>query len=405
MEVLCVSNGHGEDQVAVRVALELEKLGAKITALPMVGVGSAYQKANIEILTAGVQAMPSGGFVRMDSRQLAGDLRGGLLGLTRKQIGLVRAWSVKKTTQKRLVLAVGDIVPLLLAWLPTWMGGCDFSFIATAKSEYYWRDRGGKLFDRKAPWGGSVFYPWERWLISQKSCRNVYVRDRLTAEWLNQKFATGVQYLGNPMMDRLEPQNLDLDFNSDDWIVSIIPGSRAPEVFQNWDTLLQGSEILARHLPHPVHFLAAIASDLDLEKFKQILIQKGWTEISEHQFRHNSARLYLVNQSFSACLHLCHLGLAMAGTATEQLVGLGKPAITIAGTGPQFTRGFALDQARLLGLSVKLVDKPSQIGTVIEQMLQDPDYFQLVVENGYERMGLPGASKAIANSLFMLQNP
>jgi len=401
MEILCVSNGHGEDQVAVRVALELEKLGAKVKALPMVGVGSAYEKANIEILAEGVQAMPSGGFVRMDSKQLVGDLRGGLLQLTRKQIGLVRDWSVKKTSQKRLVLAVGDIVPLLLAWLPTWVGGCDFSFIATAKSEYYWRDRLGKLLEVKPTWGGSVFYPWERWLISQKSCKNVYVRDRLTAEWLNQKFRLGVQYLGNPMMDRLDQQDLGLDIKADDWIVSILPGSRAPEVYQNWDTLLQGAEILARHLPHPVHFLAAIAPDLDPEKLKQILQQTGWTEISENRFRHNSSYLYLVSQGFGACLHLCHLGLAMAGTATEQLVGLGKPAITIAGTGPQFTRGFALDQAKLLGLSVKLIDKPSQIGGVIEQMLQDPDYFQLVVENGYERMGLPGASKAIANSLFM----
>jgi uncharacterized protein (TIGR03492 family) len=402
MEVLCLSNGHGEDQVAVRVALELQKLGIEVTALPMVGVGSAYTKANIPILEDGVKAMPSGGFVRMDSQQLIGDLRGGLLKLTWKQIQLVRDWSCQKTNQKRLVLAVGDIVPLILAWLPTWVGGCDFSFIATAKSEYYWRDRIGKLPEIKSPWAGSEFFPWERWLIANRRCRAAFVRDRLTAEWLNQKFRLGVQYLGNPMMDRLEPQNLNLGIDSDDWIVSILPGSRVPEVYQNWDTLIDSAEILARHLPHRAHFIAAIAPDLDQQKLSQILLKKGWTEVSGNCFSHNSAQLHLITQGFGACLHLCHLGLAMAGTATEQLVGLGKPAITIAGTGPQFTRGFALDQARLLGLSVKFIDKPSQIGSVIEQLLQDPDYFQLVVENGSERMGLPGASKAIANFLGAL---
>jgi len=39
----------------------------------------------------------------------------------------------------------------------------------------------------------------------------------------------------------------------------------------------------------------------------------------------------------------------MAGTATEQFVGLGKPAIAIPGIGPQFTAAFAEAQSRHLG--------------------------------------------------------
>ena len=39
----------------------------------------------------------------------------------------------------------------------------------------------------------------------------------------------------------------------------------------------------------------------------------------------------------------------MAGTATEQAIGLGKPVIQIEGKGPQFTKSFAEAQRRLLG--------------------------------------------------------
>jgi uncharacterized protein (TIGR03492 family) len=87
-----------------------------------------------------------------------------------------------------LILAVGDIVPLLFAWLPTWCGGCDYVFVATAKSEYYWRDRQGKLPGLKPPLGGSLFYPWERWLMGSRHCRANFVRDPLTEQWLQQKY-------------------------------------------------------------------------------------------------------------------------------------------------------------------------------------------------------------------------
>jgi uncharacterized protein (TIGR03492 family) len=78
------------------------------------------------------------------------------------------------------------------------------------------------------------------------------------------------------------------------------------------------------------------------------------------------------------------------------MVGLGKPVITIAGLGPQFTRQFAEEQADLLGCSINLIDKPSQVADVLHEILQDPDYFQEVGRNGEERMGVAGASAKIA---------
>jgi uncharacterized protein (TIGR03492 family) len=398
VEILCISNGHGEDQIAARVCLELQKLGLSALALPLVGVGHAYRNPQIPIIESATQVMPSGGFVRMDSKHLMRDVKSGLLSLTWTQLQVAWKWSRSKK-QKRLVLAVGDLVPLLFAWLPSLFGGCDFVFVATAKSEYFWRDRKSPLYDVKKPWGGSNFFPWERWLMSSRRCKAVFVRDQLTADLLNKQFRLSVSYLGNPMMDGLDPKGLDLGVGTDEWAVAILPGSRAPEAYENWSGLLVCAQILARAIPHTVNFLVAIAPDLDIDILTQSLTQKGWVRVDEVTFKVQNAKLKLVTNGFNDCLHQAHLGLAMAGTATEQMVGLGKPVITIAGNGPQFTRQFAEDQARLLGYSISLVDKPSQIADVVAKILQDPDYFQLSVSNGEERMGVAGASERMAKYL------
>ena len=402
MEILCISNGHGEDLIAARICIELRQLGFATIALPLVGVGNAYSKAEIPIASQFTKKMPSGGFVRMDSRQLARDVQSGLAGLTRRQLGFVWQWSRDRRHQKKLILAVGDIVPLLFAWLPAQFGGSNFVFVATAKSEYYWRDRQGALPHIKKPFGGSIFFPWERALMNSDRCKAIFVRDLLTAEVLNQTFKLPALYLGNSMMDGLEPQGLDFGIGKDEWAVAILPGSRSPEAYENWLTLMLCAQVISRTIPYNVHFLAAIAPDLDREVIAQSIIQKGWLRIDEHTFKVQNARLVLLENGFSDCLHQCHLGLAMAGTATEQMVGLGKPVITIAGNGPQFTRQFAEEQADLLGCSINLIEKPAQVAEVLQRILQDPDYFQEVNLNGLERMGQSGASLRIAKHIASL---
>jgi uncharacterized protein (TIGR03492 family) len=400
-EILCVSNGHGEDQIAVRICNELRTLkpkGLSIIGLPLVGVGHAYESAKFAISKEYTQKMPTGGFSRMDSRELLKDVQGGLLGLTWRQLQYIWQWSCQNPS--RIILAVGDIVPLVLAWFPTWQGGCDYVFVATAKSEYYWRDLHGKLPNISKPLGGSIFYPWERSLIANRRCRATFVRDKLTAEVLTESFNLPVQYLGNPMMDGLEPQGLDLGIKSQEWVITLLPGSRVPEAYENWFLLLVAAQVIMRKMPEPMNFMAAIAPDLDLEKLAELLIQKGWLQLNLYTYSQNHAKLQLVTQGFGDCLHLSHFGLGMAGTATEQLVGLGKPVITIMGRGPQFTRSFAQDQARLLGQSIILVENPIQVNEAIALLLNNPDYFQIAISNGKERMGSAGAAQRIAKYIL-----
>ena len=430
MEFLLVSNGHGEDVIAARIGQALQKLGAEVLALPMVGAGHSYTRAGIAIVPNMTQVMPSGGFVRMDQQKLAEDVQHGLVGLTRRQMGFVWRWSrAKETRNSRRVVAIGDIVPLLLAWLPTRIGGAPFAFIATAKSEYYWRDRQGILTEVKPPFGGSLFYPWERTMMKSRQCCGLFVRDQLTADYLRDKFGIAAQYLGNPMMDGLEPKGLDFGIADDDWAVAVLPGSRPPEAYENWVALLTCAQVIARTLaPQTVHFLVALAPALDRNHFVQMLSQRGWlrpssdgltlprqfidadqtkdasipdaTGYSRLMFKANNAHIHLIENGFADVLHQANLGLAMAGTATEQMVGLGKPVIIIGGNGPQFTPLFAVEQVRLLGCSVKRIDKPAQITEILNTLLKDPDYFQATVRNGIERMGYPGAAARIANYLM-----
>jgi uncharacterized protein (TIGR03492 family) len=99
-------------------------------------------------------------------------------------------------------------------------------------------------------------------------------------------------------------------------------------------------------------------------------------------------------------LYQADLAIAMAGTATEQFVGLGKPAIAIPGNGPQFTPTFAEAQGRLLGPSLILVKHPAEVAGAVQSLLRDPDRLQLIAENGWRRMGESGASPRIAECLI-----
>jgi uncharacterized protein (TIGR03492 family) len=403
MNLLCISNGHGEDIIAVRVLKELRCFpdAPSISALPIVGEGGAYQKAGIPIVGP-TQTMPSGGFISMDARQVFRDLQGGLVGLTWEQIKTVRAWG--KTGGK--ILAVGDLVPLLMAWA----SGAEYAFIGTAKSEYYVRNEAGRLSNRswlEGRW--SIYLPWERWLMRRRHCRGVFVRDQLTADSL-QRCRVKASYPGNPMMDGLDADTDKLTriiaaFPPAEAVLTLalIPGSRAPEAFDNWQRLLLALDSVAQVFPdRQVRLLGAIAPALNLAVLKDALIDAQWqpeTGSLVTFFSHNCC-LVITTDAFAECLHLADAALATAGTATEQAVGLGKPVFTVPGAGPQFTDAFAEAQARLLGLSVTVVKDPTTLGQALAHCLQDRDRLQHIAENGRTRLGQAGAGRAIATALI-----
>ncbi|NET74280.1 MAG: hypothetical protein F6K62_26160 [Sphaerospermopsis sp. SIO1G2] len=423
--LLVLSNGHGEDIIAARIIQELQQLSTSpdIFALPIVGEGYSYQKLNIPCIGE-VKTMPSGGFIYMDSKQLMRDVKGGLVQLTWKQIQAIRSW-VKlqsKLGNQKAILAVGDIVPLLFATI----SGANYAFVGTAKSEYYVRDQIGLLPGRsKSAWwenfSGSIYHPWERWLMSRHRCRGVFPRDTLTTEILR-KWPIPAFDAGNPMMDGLEPSLKNPIFDSMEikeakiirpMMVTLLPGSRANEAYDNWEVIMIGvSALIDGFREKEIVFLGAIAPSLDPEILSQTLGTMGWQQqdqcnlkVTDPQamfFQFKNATLILSQQSYNEFLHWGDVAIAMAGTATEQYIGLGKPAIAIPGKGPQYNPAFAEAQSRLLGSSLILIDQPNQVFPTIQTLLQDSDLLQDITENGIKRMGRPGAAKRIAECLQSL---
>lgn len=413
MKLLCLSNGHGEDAIAVRIlrSLQTQAPQAEIAALPLVGEGHAYGQAEIPIVGP-VKTMPSGGFVYMDGRQLWRDVRGGLVGLTLAQYRLVRRWR----QQGGQILAVGDIVPLLMAWL----SGSDYAFVGTAKSEYYLRDEAGWLKDHRSEgWAGSVYLPWEQWLMRQSRCQVVCPRDALTTRVLK-RLKIRAADLGNPMMDNLETAlnpawQAALESGDRPLTVLLLPGSRAPEAEANWRRILESLKGIGQaYRNQSILYLAAIAPSLDTTAFHTALIHYGWqpqdhlpklhplTDPEATSYRQGMTQLIVTQQAYTACLQTADAAVAMAGTATEQFVGLGKPVISIPGLGPQFTPRFAEAQTRLLGVSVCLAPSPQQVGERLSGILSKPDLLQIIGDNGKRRMGTAGAGARIAQRLLAL---
>lgn len=322
------------------------------------------------------------------------------------------------------------------------MSGAEYAFVGTAKSEYYLRDEDGWLTQtsRLERWLGAVYSPWDRWLMSRPRCKAIFPRDSLTTEVLKQ-WSIPAFDLGNPMMDGLkgkrqkdgafkltrEPRQSAPPKGKNEHnllTILLLPGSRLPEAQRNWQTILEAiKEVVATFyresfstkyspLTQSVRFLAAIAPALPLASFETSLIDGGWLSQSLDArelpigdrdalvFRQNNATLILSKNAFADCLQAADLAIAMTGTAMEQFVGLGKPAIVIPGQGPQFTYAFAEAQTRLLGCSVILVKQPQQVANMIQTLLTDPDRWHQIHENGRRRMGEAGAAARIADCLM-----
>jgi uncharacterized protein (TIGR03492 family) len=407
LKILALSNGHGEDEVAVRILRQLQQQcpDCHLQALPIVGEGRAYEQADISIYGSVRAALPSGGFIYMDQQRVVQDLKSGLLSLTWSQLQDCRRWAAEGGS----ILATGDIVPLLFAGF----SGAPYIFIGTAKSEYYLRQDDTALKARRWPWQRWLdcdYLPWERALMQHSRCKAVFPRDRLTALFLKQ-WPIPVFDMGNPMLDDLEPKGIIPRHRLPEHqaVILLLPGSRPPEAYANWQIILDGITPLALQGKSLV-FIGAIAPQLNLDQLQQLTTASGWqqnSKLPEIPVPHvwltlGQSHLLIVAKAFSDGLYLADLAIATAGTATEQCVGLGKPVITVPGHGPQFTWAFAEAQSRLLGASIHLLSQPQEIPDQVHRLLQQSDLRSLYKQNGVQRMGQPGTSQRIAQQILQV---
>jgi uncharacterized protein (TIGR03492 family) len=407
--LLVLSNGHGEDLIAMRVldALGRRRPQLQTAVLPLVGQGGAYAAAEAagRLRRVGPQLqLPSGGFSNQSLRGLLADLHAGLPLLSWHQWQLVRAWG----RSGRPVLAVGDLLPLLLAWA----GGGPYGFIGTPKSDYTWASApplgwgASPMADAYHRLKGSEWDPWEWALMAHRRCRLVAVRDALTARGLRRH---GVAALapGNPMMDGLDAAPLPARLRPRRRLL-LLAGSRMPEALRNAERLLSALNQLAAG--PAITVLLATGREPSPAQLAPLLQQQGFGLQSAEPgltgpepdaapaaiWRRGTIELWIGPGRFAAWAGWAEVGLANAGTATEQLTGLGIPALSLPGAGPQFKPGFARRQSRLLGGAVVPCRDGTQLAERLQVLLTSPELRRQLGRQGQRHMGPAGGSAALA---------
>ena len=226
------------------------------------------------------------------------------------------------------------------------------------------------------------------------------MRDRITARGLQRH---GIRALapGNPMMDGLEPTPVPAALARCRRVLMLC-GSRMPEASRNFRRLLAVAARL--NGKGPTALLLAVGKEPSLSDLEAALRDADFRRSlppSDHLnaeacWVRGPVLLLIGRGCFSRWVGWAEAGLATAGTATEQLVGLGIPAVSLPGPGPQFKRSFAERQSRLLGGAVRTCHDSSELSERLMQLLNDQSLRKRLGAIGRQRMGPPGGSSNLA---------
>ena len=403
--ILLISNGHGEDLSASLLGRELLNRQQWVEALPLVGAGDAYRRAGLGVIGR-TRNFSTGGLGYTS-------LRGRLTELWQGQVQYLCGRILSLMRHRReygLVVAVGDLVPVLAAWLS---GRPAVVYLVAYSSHYE-----GKL---RLPWPCG-------WLLRQERIQAIWSRDALTADDLSGQLGRPVGFLGNPFQDAVaaaaspSPSHTGAARGLAVQGLGLLPGSRLPEAKAN---LLLMLEVLTR-LPEPLQrpgalrLQAALVGELGAAEVLAAAAPLGWSLAEPGRggqdvvLRWGHLELRLLWQGFVEVLRDSDLLLAMAGTAAEQAVGLGKPVLQLAGSGPQFNGRFAEAQRRLLGAGVSCASGESgqdltlstTAAMVADQLehLGDPErgpaWRRELEQIAAARLGPPGGSARQAEAIM-----
>ena len=329
--ILLISNGHGEDLSGSLIAKQFVNNGYSVDALPIVGKGIHYEKEKITIIGKTKEFSTGGiGYNSLKGRLI--EIFGGEIIYLLRRLYL----TYKIRNKYDYFFVVGDIVPIFFAWISK----KDFFTYLVAYSSHY----EGKL---KLPWPSKFF------LLSKKA-KNIYARDSLTANDLTLQLKKKVSFFGNPFMDKFFFREKKL--NKSDFSIGIFPGSRFPEILDNFVLILEVLEALSNLIYfQKIEFNFAIVNALPSSKIREIFKNRKWVNLEKIneksilRYQYKSLKVNLYWNYFDEILLKSRCCISMAGTAAEQAIGLGKPVIQIEGKGPQFTKSFAEAQRRLLG--------------------------------------------------------
>ena len=365
--VLFISNGAGEDSIASQIIADLpESLPRE--AMPLVGEGSAYK--DLAPVVGPRQAMPSGGLIQEDWRNLWKDINGGLFCLTLKQI----AWLRQQRQRFTQIVAVGDLWPVILAVLS---GIRPITFIGTAKSDYH-----------------HPYSALEAFILRTFQVHSL-VRDEPTAESLRQK-GVKAAWVGNAMMDGLVPQELDFKLDKTKEVgLALFPGSRKATY-----------QVLAKRLGKDVCAFIAVAPSIDTNELAQACSDftlgdcpyPGWHTLTDkHETADPQARFFLIKGHLADVLKYSRVALGLAGTAHEQAAGWGIPIVAYEPGGESHLRWYRARQKGLLGDALIVSeDRDPDIVEALFNLIHNEADRQRRAEIGRKRLGPPGGSERMA---------
>ena len=397
--LLLVSHGHGNDRSGAQLGQALAELGGQAVGLPLVGHGEAYKALAVPMQPIATRSFPTHG---MGYQTLGGTLKalynGEAIDSLRRSITAVRV-----ARNYDAVVAVGGRMPMVVARLsrrPT------FCYL-TAYSSHHGDD------ELRLPWpcGES---------LQHKRVLGVFSRDQRTATHLSTQLGRKVEFLGNPFLDAVGVSTAPLP-SLPHPRVGLLPGSRVPEALNNLALMLT----MLLHLPQQLSrgrlgLAAALVQDITVDHLDAVAAKQGW-RLQQHsphcpgaaswQLVHGSMAVELYWGRFVDVLHSSQLLVAMAGTATEQAVGLAKPVLQMPGAGPQFTPRFAQAQRRLLGPSVFCgsgspgsAANAEDTARLLTVLLRDGDVPTICLRTAHERLGTYGGSKAMAQAILTRLN-
>ena len=397
--MLLLSNGHGEDLSGALLGRELRQRGMAVEALPLVGHGQAYRQAGIPVLGPTRDFSTGGlGYTSLGGRLT--ELREG------QYLDLLRRLGNLRGRRDRVIVAVGDLLPVLVAWL------CRRPAVVylVAYSSHY---------------EGRLRLPWPcGWLLRRRHMQRIWSRDPLTADDLSAQLERPVRFLGNPFLDLVADAGEPIPTTAPQTL-ALLPGSRLPEALRNLERLLGVLSRLPERLqaPQRLALQAALVSSLDAERVERLAAPLGWRlqpgrgatdGLAPQVLVRHQQRLQLHWGRFPAVLRGSDLVVSMTGTAAEQAVGLGKPVLQVEGEGPQFTAGFAEAQRRLLGPGLLCADgrgeshlqASADLAALALDRLADrdrgPAWRSELSAIGRQRIGPPGGSARMAAAIMEL---
>lgn len=276
------------------------------------------------------------------------------------------------------MVAVWDLFPVIMAGLA---GLRPLLFVGTAKSVWH--------------------HPYSRLevLLLGWFARRTLTRDEATAQELRRQ-GLQAEWVGNAMMDELEPAGLDLGLSDDCQALALFPGSR-DGAYVEMPRLLEVYRRLHRSGLR-VRALVALADSIQPEKLAAAC--PGWSYTGGQEVgvvgwleSEGLPSVALVRRGLGDVLARCQVALGQAGTANEQAAGMGLPVVAYA-PGAQARLGWYRGRQKgLLGDAVAVVeDDPDTVAREVALLFSDAGERARRAEIGRQRMGPPGAAERMA---------